>query len=105
MGIVVAGNDLSHLKFCATDGSHDDKFTRVKGSKLCQEGRKLLTEQFQLINTQEPTLIVIDEADVDSSNPEILTVQEEEDGDKDDDVQIDFPRYHHHHHHIMYFRF
>ena len=41
------------------------------------------------LNTYEATLIVIDEADVDSSNPEILTVQEEEDGDKDDDVQID----------------
>ena len=34
MGIVVAGNDLSHLKFCATDESHDDKFTRLKGGKL-----------------------------------------------------------------------
>ena len=28
--------------------------------------------------------IVIDEADADSSNPEILTVQEDEEGDEDD---------------------
>ena len=80
---------------CATDGSQDDEFTRLKEGKLCHEGRKLLREQFQLINTEEPTPIVIDEAkdfheaDVVSSNPEILTVQEDEDGDEDDDVQID----------------
>ena len=53
---------------------------------LCHEDRKLLREQFQLINTEEPTPIVIDEADVDSSNPEILTVQENEEGYE---VQID----------------
>ena len=41
------------------------------------------------LNTYQATLIVIDEADVDSSNPEILTVQEEEDGNEDDYVQID----------------
>ena len=35
------------------------------------------------------TPIVIDDADVDSANPEILTVQEHEDGDEDDDVDID----------------
>ena len=74
---------------CASDGSQDDEITRLKEDKPCHEGRKLLREQFQLINTEEPTLIVIDEADVDSSNPEILTVQENEDGDEDDDVQID----------------
>ena len=71
---------MSCVITCATDGSHDDKFTRLKGSKLCQEGRKLLTEQFQLINNEEPNPIVIDEADLDSANPEILTV---EDDDKD----------------------
>ena len=32
---------------------------------------------------------MIDEADIDSSYPEILTVQEDEDGDEDDDVEID----------------
>ena len=69
--------------------SCDDEFTRLKEGKLCHDGRKLLREQFQLINTEELTPIVIDEADVDSSNPEILTVQEDEDGDEDDDVQID----------------
>ena len=79
---------VSRVITCATDGSKDDEFTRPKEG-LCHEGRKLLREQFQLINTEEPTPIVIDEADVDSSNPEFLTVQEDEDGDEDDDVQID----------------
>ena len=72
MGIVVEGNDsfVSCVITCSTDGSQDEEFTR-----LCLEGRKLLREQFQLINTEEPTPLVIDEADVD--------------GDEDDDVQID----------------
>ena len=36
---------------------------------------------------------MIDEADIDSSYPEILTVQEDEDGDEDNDVQIDIQRF------------
>ena len=32
---------------------------------------------------------MIDDADVDSANPEILTVEEDKDGDEDDDVEID----------------
>ena len=32
---------------------------------------------------------MVDDADVDSENPEILTIEEVEDGDKDDDVEID----------------
>ena len=48
--------------------------------------------RFRAVNTKEPTPIVIDDADVDSSDPEILTVQEDEDGDKDDDAQIDIHR-------------
>ena len=80
---------VSCVIICTTDGSQDDKFTRLKEGKLCHEGWKLLREQFQLINTEETTPIVIDETDVDSSNPEILTVQEDEHGDEDDDVQID----------------
>ena len=39
---------------CATDGSQDDEITRLKEGKPCHEGRKLLSEQFQLINTKEP---------------------------------------------------
>ena len=78
---------------CATDGSQDDEFTRPKEGKLCHEGRKLLREQFQLINTEELTPIVKDEADVDSLNPEILTFQEDEDGEEYDDVQIDIQRF------------
>ena len=31
---------------------------------------------------------MIDDADVDSANPEILTVQEDQDGDEDDDVEM-----------------
>ena len=38
---------------CATDGSQDDEITRLKESKPCHEGRKLLSEQFQLIDTEE----------------------------------------------------
>ena len=34
------------------------------------------------------TPIVIDDVDVDSANPEILTVQEDEDGNEDDNVEI-----------------
>ena len=65
----------------------------VVEGKLCHEGRKLLREQFQIINTEEPTPIVIYEADVHLSNPEILTVQEDEYGDEDDDVQKDVQRF------------
>ena len=72
---------------CATDGSQDDAFTSVKEGKLCHEGRKLLREWFQLMNTEEPNPFVVDEADVDSANREILTV--EEDDVDDDDVEID----------------
>ena len=35
------------------------------------------------------TPIVIDDADVDSANSEILTVHEDEDGFEDDDLEID----------------
>ena len=72
---------------CATDGSQDNKITCLKGGKPCYEGQKLLRERFQLMNTQEPNPFVVDEADVDSANPEILTV--EEDDVDDDDVEID----------------
>ena len=30
---------------------------------------------------------MVDEADVDAANPEILTVEEDEDGNEDDDVE------------------
>ena len=32
---------------------------------------------------------MVDDADVDSENPEILTIKEVEDSDEDDDVEID----------------
>ena len=76
---------MSCVITCATE-SKDDEFTRLKEGQLCHEGRKLLREQFQLINTEEPTPIVIDEADVDlvkSRNSDRL--QEDEEGDEDDD--------------------
>ena len=53
----------------------------------CHEGRKLSRKQFQLINTEE-TNPHRDRWHVDSANPEILTVQEDEDGNEDDDVEI-----------------
>ena len=39
------------------------------------------------MNTEEPNPFVVDGADIDSANPEILTV--EEDDVDDDDVEID----------------
>ena len=36
---------------------------------------------------------MIDDADVDSANPEILTVQEDEEGDEDGDVEIGISRF------------
>ena len=74
---------------CAIDGSQDDKITLLKQGKTCHEGRNLSREQFQLINTEEPNPIVIDDADEHSANPEILIVQEDKDGDEDDDVEVD----------------
>ena len=60
---------------CATDGGQDDEITCLKEGKPCHKGRKLLRERFQLMNTEEPNPFVVDEADVDSANPEILTVE------------------------------
>ena len=36
---------------------------------------------------------MFDDADVDSANPEILTIEEHEDGYEDDDVEIDIQRF------------
>ena len=63
-------------------------YTPQRG-KLCHEGRKLLRERFQLMNTEEPSSIVVGDADVDSANPEILTIEEDKNGDEDHDVDID----------------
>ena len=41
------------------------------------------------MNTEEPNPFVVDDADVDSANPKILTVEEDNDDDEDDDVEID----------------
>ena len=73
---------------CTTDGSQDDEITCLKEGKPCHKGRRLSREKFQLINTEKPNPFVVDDADVDSLNPEIMTVEEDEDGDEDDDVEI-----------------
>ena len=39
------------------------------------------------------TPIMIDDADVDSANSDILTVQDDEDGDEDDDLDIEYMLY------------
>ena len=39
------------------------------------------------MNTEEPSPFVVGDADVDSTNSEILTVQKDKDGDKDDERQ------------------
>ena len=41
------------------------------------------------MNNKEPNPFVVDDADVDSANPEILTVEDDDDDDADDDVEID----------------
>ena len=61
---------------CATGGSLDDGSTCFKEGKPCHEGQKLLRE------------LSVDEADVDSANPEILAVEEDDDDDEDGDVEI-----------------
>ena len=71
----------------ATDGSQDDEITCLKKGKPCHGGRKLLRDRFQLINTEEPSPVVVDGADVDSANSEILAV--EEDDVDNDGVEID----------------
>ena len=71
---------VSYAITCAADGSQDDEITCIKKSKPCHEGRKLLREQFQLINTDEPNPFVVDNSDIDLANPEILTVEEDKYG-------------------------
>ena len=73
---------------CATEGSQDDELTCLKEKRPCHEGQKLLRERFQLTNTEEPKPFVVGDADVDSANPEILTVEEEDHNNEDDDVEI-----------------
>ena len=46
-----------------------------------------------ILTPRNLTPIVIDDADVDSANPEILTVQEDEEGDEDGDVEIGISRF------------
>lgn len=38
---------------CNTDGSEDDKITCFKEGKPCHDGRKMLKEQFEYINSEE----------------------------------------------------
>ena len=78
---------------CATDGSQDDEITCLKEGRPCHEGRKLLRERFQLVNTKEHNRFVVNDADVDLANPEILTVEEDDDNDEDDDVEVDTQRF------------
>ena len=74
---------------CATDGSQDDEITRLKEGSLATKDRSCWESSSSSLATRNLTPIVIDDADVDSANPEILTVQEDEDDDEDDDVEID----------------
>ena len=38
---------------------------------------------------KEPNPLLVGDADADSANPGILTVEEDKNGDEDDDVEID----------------
>ena len=84
MGIVVEGNDsrfVSCVITCATAWTQDDAITRLKRVSLASSSGSLTKKNL--------IPYVIDDADVDSANPEILTVQEDEDDNEDDDVEID----------------
>ena len=41
------------------------------------------------MRTKEPIPFMVNDADVDSANPEILIVDEDDDDDEDNDVEID----------------
>ena len=47
-----------------------------------------MNEQHQLINTEGPNPFEVDESEVDSANPKILTVEADEDGDIDVEIDI-----------------
>ena len=88
LGIVVEGNDSRVFCVLCYNLRNRRKLTCLKEKRPCHEGRKLLRERFQLMNTEEPSHFVVGDADVDSASPEILTVEEEDDDDEDDDVEI-----------------
>ena len=100
MGIVVEGNDprvicVYNAITCATERSQDDEINCLKeGISIFKalprrmEAVKRAVPAYQHRATEPPCPIMIDDADVDLANPEILTVQEDQDGDEDDDVEI-----------------
>ena len=73
---------------CATDGSQDDDITCFKAGKPCQEGRKMLKEQFEFINTEEANPFKADEMDIADASPAMLNIDEDEEGDEDVDIDI-----------------
>ena len=81
MWAVVEGNDSRVICHIRNRQIQDDEIA-------CHEGRKLLREQLQLINSEEPNPLVVDNADVDSANPE-----QDDDGDENDDVEINIQRF------------
>ena len=72
------------LKFCRTQKLSNfevREFGRVSYTK----GRTIWISRYP----QESSPYVVDDADLDSANPESPKVREDEDCDKDDDIQID----------------
>ena len=67
----------------------DGEITCLKEGEPCHEGWRLLRQQLKLNNTEKPTHFELDDVDVDSANPEILTVEKDKDGNEDVDVEID----------------
>ena len=58
-------------------------------TKLHASKRVSLASSSGSLTKRNLSPIVINDADVDLANPEILTVQEDKDGDEDDDVDMD----------------
>ena len=86
---MIRGSFVSCAITCATKRSQDDEITCLKEGKPCHEGQKLSEERFQLMKTKEPNPFVVDDADVDFANPEILTVETDDHDDEVNDVEID----------------
>ena len=93
MGIVVEGND-SRVICVLCDNLHNRRkpgwrnYMPQRSLNLATKDGSCWESSSSSLTPRKLTPIVIDDVDVDSANPEILTVQEDEDGNEDDDVEI-----------------
>ena len=68
---------------CTTDGSQDDDITCFKPGEPCQDGRVMLKEQFDFINTEEESPFQVEDGDIVDAYPDLLLVDADEEGDED----------------------